>query len=228
MRLRSVVDDRPKVLAPIAGRPFLSHLLGHLHSAGFDRVVLSTGYLAEMVEAFAGDGSAWGMNVIHVREHRALGTGGALRFAIKEADITQPFLALNGDTFFTGDLSRLLVAQHQHPEFLAVLALVPAVDSSRFGIVEITESGVITAFREKSDSARGTGWINAGAYLLTPEVFEDVPDEERVSLERDIFPRLVPGGLFGVRYPEASFVDIGTPEDYRRSEKLITRWLENE
>lgn len=224
-RLRSVVADRPKVLAPVAGQPFLHYLLHHLRRQGIREVVLSTGYLGEMVEAFAGDGAAWDLALSYAREPEPLGTGGALRFAADEAGLATPFFVLNGDTFFSGDLA-LLQAQHATtPEALASLALVEVPDARRYGTVaSIPETGRITAFTEKDPARTGAAWINAGAYVVDPALWRGIPPATKVSLEREVFPQAL-GRLFAHPFPEALFLDIGTPADYARAEHYFQPFL---
>lgn len=217
-RLRPVVADRPKVLAPVAGAPFLSHLLAHLRRQGVTDVVLSTGYRAEQVAACAGDGRAWGLRVRYAREPEPLGTGGALRFAAEACGL-RTFLALNGDTFFSGALSALLVC-HGLRRAAATMALVRVPDAARYGAVRTDEAGAVTAFVEK-DAAAGPAWINAGVYVLTPALVRRIPAGTKVSLERDVFPQWLGQGLCGCRFPDATFLDIGTPADYARAAAVL-------
>lgn len=222
-RLRGIVADRPKVLAPVGGTPFLDHLLAHLRRQGYRDVILSTGYLGEQVAAFVEDGARWDLRVRCVREPAPLGTGGALRFAADEAGLAAPFLALNGDTFFSGDLSRL-EAFHRERAAVASLALVRVEKAMRYGTVEVEEeSGAVAAFREKEAGREGPAWINAGAYVLGPALLAAISPGRNVSLERDVFPRWIGRGLFARPFPAATFLDIGTPQDFARAEALLQR-----
>jgi mannose-1-phosphate guanylyltransferase len=222
-RLRPAVDDRPKVLAPVEGRPFLDYLLARLARQGCTDVVLSTGYLGEMVEAFAGDGAAWGLRVRYAHEPAPLGTGGALRFAADSCGLQQPFVAMNGDTLFTGSLARLTAFHAAQPGARATLALVQVPDAARYGTVRTdAASGAVTAFVEKA-AATGPAWINAGVYVLDPALLAAVPRGRNVSLERDVFPAWIGKGLSGCPFPDAAFLDIGTPEDYARAAALLRK-----
>ena len=233
-RLQSVVGDRPKVLAPVAGRPFLQHLLKHLAAEGVGEVVLSTGHLGEQVEAFVAEHSPDGMSVRCIRESSPLGTGGALAFAAKEAEIQGPFVAMNGDTFFGGSVAELVEVHSTTPEAKATIALARVDSAGRYGRVlfDEDEAGApvrVTGFAEKeapvseaTAPAAGPAWINAGVYVLAPGAPADVPSGERVSLERVVFPQLVEeGALWALRFPDAPFLDIGTPEDYARAALLL-------
>ncbi|WP_457651711.1 sugar phosphate nucleotidyltransferase [Rhodocaloribacter sp.] len=217
-RLRGVVGDRPKVLAPVAGEPFLGHLLRHLRREGFTDVILSTGHLGERVEAFAGDGAAWGVRVRCVREPE-LGTGGALRHAVARARIEGTFLAMNAGTFFSGALEWLVVCHHLR-KARATLALVETPEAGRYGVVRTGGKGAVTAFVERPEGA-GAAWINAEVYVLEADLVAGIPAGREVSLERDVFPAWIGKGLFGCRFPDAVFLDLGVPEDYARAGDVL-------
>lgn len=222
-RLRSVVDDRPKVLAPVGDRPFLYFVLNQLRREGFEEVVLSTGYMGDAVEKAVDAFNMPDLRVRCVREPEPLGTAGGLRFAAEAAGIESAFLALNGDTLFTGSLERLAENHRERADAAATVAVVRTDDPQRYGTVQIDEdSGSVTAFVEKGASMVKQGWINAGAYVLEPESL-DVLQRPSGSIERDVFPMLVGRGLYASRFPEAEFLDIGVPEDYRRAESFLKR-----
>ncbi len=221
-RLRSVVADRPKVLAPIEGEPFLGYLLSHLRRQGVTDLILSIGHLGEQVEDYARSGARWQVRLRYVQESEPLGTGGALRLAADTMNLNEPFLALNGDTFFDGSLDRLTAFDASKQDARASLALVEVPNASRYGIVTVDpEGGAIRAFIEKQAGHAGPAWINAGVYVLSPALLASIPAEQNVSLERDVFPRGIGQGLYGCRFPEARFLDIGTPEDYARAPTLL-------
>jgi phosphoheptose isomerase len=208
-RLRTVVNDRPKVLAPVAGRPFLSYLLEQVESAGFRQVVLGVGYLADQIEAEYG--TRYGQ--LHIRysvEQEALGTAGAIRLAATHCtgDLC---LAMNGDSYINVDLNAFL-EWHLAQGTPSSLLLTRVEDAGRYGTVAVTEDGQITAFMEKQGIAQ-PGWINAGIYLLSRAHLDSVPAGWPVSIERDCFPRWVGEGLGGYRQ-QAAFIDIGTPESF--------------
>ncbi|MFQ5568216.1 MAG: nucleotidyltransferase family protein [Rhodothermales bacterium] len=221
-RLRAVMDDRPKVLAPIEGEPFLGYVLHHLCRQGFDEVFLSTGYLGEMVADYAGDGARWQLQVQCVHEPAPLSTGGALRYVADKMNVHEPFLALNGDTFFSGSLARLVAFHASTPGAQASLALVQVPRADRYGIVQAeSRNGAIRAFLEKPAGPAEPAWINAGVYVLAPALIEAIPADRNVSLERDVFPRWIGRGLYGCRFPEARFLDIGTPEEYAQAPTVL-------
>ena len=208
-RLRPVTGDLPKALAPVAGKPFLHHLFGYLRSAGVTDLVLCTGHAAEQVEGACGNGSAWGISVRYVREHALLGTGGAVKNA-EPLLRSDPFLALNGDSFVPADLGRLA---RFHRERGARISLVLSMvdDQARYGGVRRDDDDAIVGFDEKGRS--GAGLISAGMYLIDRSVLDEVPPATVVSIERDVFPRWAGRGLFGLAMP-GPFIDIGTPESF--------------
>ncbi len=161
-RLRSVVSDRPKVLAAVRGRPFLAYLLDVLEEAGIRKVVLCTGYMAAQVEETFGP--AFGkMRIVYSRESTPLGTGGAVRAAAARI-AAESVLVMNGDSFCEVDLPAMAAA-HRAREAEATILLTEIRDARRFGRVQIGDDGRVLAFEEKS-ARGGPGWINAGVYLL--------------------------------------------------------------
>ena len=220
-RLRTVVPDLPKVLAPVAGRPFLHYPLDHLAAQGFRRVVLCTGYLGEMIKESLGT-SYRGMRLLYSCDYRPLGTAGALLQALPLL-ASETVLILNGDSFVEADLKASL-QWHQRRHARATVLLARAEDATRYGRVEVSGDGRIEAFCEK-DGASGPAWINSGYYWFQREAIADlVPDEPR-SLEHDVLPRWIGHGLFGCTEP-GRFLDIGVPEDYARAEQFFQELTE--
>jgi D-glycero-alpha-D-manno-heptose 1-phosphate guanylyltransferase len=216
-RLRSVVPDRPKPMARVAGRPFLEWVLISLRAEGVSSVVFCSGVGADQIEEYFGDGSAWGVRVTYSREQASLGTGGALRNAVGYVTQT-PVLVANGDTISCPDLARLLKVHSTYCS-RATLWAVEVPDCSRYGSVECGPSGRIEAFREK-DVSRAPGFINAGAMLLEREEIVRIPEGCQTSLEVDVLPTLVERGVYAVA-GRAPFLDIGTPESYRVADQFI-------
>jgi NDP-sugar pyrophosphorylase family protein len=215
-RLRSVVSDRPKVLAPVAGKPFLSHLLDQLDRAGLRRVVLATGYLGEQIEATFGSTHGT-LALAYSQEPEPLGTGGALRRALPNlaGDLV---LVLNGDSYVDCSLGTFH-AWHRAHSFAGSLLLTWVADAGRFGTVERTPEGRVMAFREKEGVAR-PGWINAGVYLLSRQLCEALPAGHAVSLEREAFPEWLAAGLGGFEC-RAAFLDMGTPESLAQADAFF-------
>jgi D-glycero-alpha-D-manno-heptose 1-phosphate guanylyltransferase len=215
-RLRSVVADRPKVLAPVAGRPFLAWLLDQVSAAGIRRAVVCTGYLAEQVEAAFGDRHG-DVALTYSREAEPLGTGGALRHALAHLG-PGPCVVLNGDSCCATPLAALWQHHAIRGARATLLAtLVP--DAARFGRLEADATGNVTGFVEK-DGRRGPAWINAGVAVVARGVIERIPAGRPVSLEREVWPALVGRGLLALRRV-APFVDIGTPEDFALAARVL-------
>jgi NDP-sugar pyrophosphorylase family protein len=215
-RLLSAVPDRPKVLAEVAGRPFLAHLLDLFVAAGIRRVVLCTGYRAEAVEAAFGN--RYGdLTIQYSVESEPQGTGGALRAALPLLD-SSTVLVANGDSWCQVDLAASW-DRHRGCGARASLLLTKVADPSRFGRVEVDHSGRVTQFAEKAPGL-AAGWINAGIYLIDREAIAAIPAGEQVSLEHDIFPAMIGRGLYGFA-AGGRFLDIGTPESYAAAEAFF-------
>jgi D-glycero-alpha-D-manno-heptose 1-phosphate guanylyltransferase len=214
-RLRSVVADVPKPLAPIGARPFLAYQLDAFAAAGMQRVILATGYRAEQIHSAIG-GHWAGMEVVYSYEDEPLGTGGAIRRAAGHVTGNGVHLA-NGDTFLRyspGDLEA--VVRERGARLGIALAHVP--DVGRYGAVEV-EGDRVRAFREKG--GRGDGLINAGSYFITAEGLSMLPTESSYSFEeRVLLPWTMEGEV--VAFADTrDFVDIGVPEDYARAPHIL-------
>jgi NDP-sugar pyrophosphorylase family protein len=220
-RLRAVVADRPKVLAAVAGRPFLCHLFNQLHDQGVCRVVLLVGHRADQVRAALG-ASYRGVRLVYSAEDRALGTAGAVRLALPLLS-SSPVLLLNGDSYCDVDLDAFRRAHEGHGAG-ASLVLCRATDPARFGSVELDERGCVLRFVEKEAPGHGpprAGWINAGVYLLRRDLIAELPPGQPLSLERNVLPAWVGRGQVHGHRAEGRFLDIGTPESYAAAEAFF-------
>jgi D-glycero-alpha-D-manno-heptose 1-phosphate guanylyltransferase len=215
-RLRAVVADRPKVLAPVAGKPFLTYLLDEIADAGIAQVVLSTGYLAEQFADLIGN-QYRDLNIVYAHEESPLGTGGAIKFAGSFAT-TDQLLVMNGDSYCGADL-RAYVDWHVASKNDASLMLAKVNDASRYGTVELDGKSNVKAFLEKRPEG-GPGYINAGVYLLRRDMLEKIPDGS-CSIERDVFPNLIANWTIKGWVADGPFIDIGIPEDYARSHEFM-------
>jgi mannose-1-phosphate guanylyltransferase len=204
-RLRPLTNHTPKAMLPVANRPFLEHQLEHLASHGVDRVILACGYRPDALRAHFGD------RVQYAVEDEPLGTAGAIAHAAQ--GIGETFVACNGDVLTDLDLTAL-VALHRNRGALLTLALHPVHDPSRYGVVETDGDGAVTRFVEKPPpGSAGANTINAGTYVIEPEVLAAVPPGRAVSIERDIFPTLIGRGLYA-QVHAGRWIDIGTPASY--------------
>jgi mannose-1-phosphate guanylyltransferase len=210
-RLRPLTSTVPKPVVPLVDRPFISFMLEWLHAHGIDDVIMSCGFLATSVRNVLGDGSAYGIKLRFVEEPDPRGTAGALKFA--ESLLDERFLMLNGDVLTDIDLTEQ-IAQHERTGAKATLALVPVEDPSAYGLVHLEDDHAVREFVEKPSSDRiDTNLISAGAYVLERSILELVPPDRNVSIEREVWPRLVGEGLYG--FPSQSYwLDIGTPARY--------------
>jgi D-glycero-alpha-D-manno-heptose 1-phosphate guanylyltransferase len=208
-RLGSKVWDRPKVLADVGGRPFLTYLFDQLAGAGCRTVVLCTGYLGEQVAQQFGKNHG-PLRLVYSQEHRPLDTGGALRCALSHIE-SDPLLVMNGDSYFDLDLNTFWNC-HVRRQLVASIALARVGRSERYTKVQVDADARVTGFAENQDPG-GPGWINAGIYVLGKELIRSIPEGVSSSLERDIFPRWVARGLIG-HMRLGQFVDIGTPEGF--------------
>lgn len=215
-RMRSVVADRPKVLAEVCGRPFLTYLLDQLMGAGIEFAVLCTGYLGEQVQAKFGDRYN-GIRLAYSQESAPLGTAGALRLALPQFNSDQ-VLVLNGDSFCAAGL-RSFWEWHCARESEVTILLTQIADAARFGRVQLNGQDRIIRFEEKTEKAM-SGWINAGIYLIKREFLEAIPVGKPVSLEREIFPTLLNSRFYGYRC-QVDFIDIGTPEAFEDAQRFF-------
>jgi mannose-1-phosphate guanylyltransferase len=206
-RLRPLTYTTPKPMLPIANRPFLEHQVEHLRAHGVDRIVLACGYKPDAIRAH------FGSELEYVVEPKPLGTGGAIAYAAREAAISETFVACNGDVLTDLDLTAL-VAFHRDRRARMTIALHPVDDPSRYGVVATDDDGAVTAFIEKPPpGSTPVRTINAGTYVAEPDVLDLIPPGNAVSVEYDVFPRLVGDGLYALA-DEGAWRDIGTPESF--------------
>jgi mannose-1-phosphate guanylyltransferase len=212
-RLRPLTATVPKPVVPLVDRPFIVYMLEWLRRHGVDDVIMSCGFLATSVRNVLGDGSQLGLRLRFVEEPEPRGTAGALKYA--EDLLDDRFLMLNGDVLTDIDLGAVL-EQHERTGAVATLALVPVADPSAYGLVRLEEDRAVREFVEKPSADQiDTNLISAGAYVLERSVLDLIPPDRNVSIEREVWPRLVGQGLYA--FPaEAYWMDIGTPERYLR------------
>jgi mannose-1-phosphate guanylyltransferase len=212
-RLRPLTETVPKPAVPLVDRPLLTYMVEWLARHGVDEVVLACGFMPDKLREALGDGERTGARIRYVAEPSPLGTAGAIRFADDELSggLGERFVALNGDLLTDLDLTALLEA-HGDSGGQATIGLHSVEDSSAYGLVRTDEGGRVLAFEEKTGE-KVPGEVNAGIYVLERSVLDLVPPGERVSIERDVFPRLVGEGLHGLLL-DGYWVDIGTPERY--------------
>jgi mannose-1-phosphate guanylyltransferase len=217
-RLRPLTDRTRKDMLPLVDRPLLSYTFEHLARYGVERAIVSCGYLPHQI------GSAFGASygelaLEYAVESQPLGTGGAIGFAGRE--LQGSFFALNGDSLREADLEEL-VRFHRSTGAKATILLTPVADPSRYGLVRVAGDGRVESFLEKPRPEEiDTDLINAGLYVLEPEVLELIPDGRAVSIEREVFPRLAEEGtVYGVALP-GYWLDVGTPSSYLQAHRDV-------
>jgi len=226
-RLSGVVGDRPKPMAPIGDKPFLSYLLTCLSDSGIDDVLLFTGYEGHQIEDYYGHGDALGLQLSYLQEETLLGTGGALLNAWDQ--LPDEFLVINGDTFFDIEYDLLLTHVESHS---AMIVLRFSEDVNRYGMIDL-EGDRITQFVEKGQLPldRVDGFINGGIYYFEKqalEAFYDTWDHTPLSIEQDVFPALIQQNRLSGLPLGGKFIDIGIPADYSRAQQEIPDWLKQD
>jgi len=212
-RLRPLTNDFPKPAVTLVDRPFLAYAVEWLAAHGVSEVVLACGFEPQRLQEALGEGEHAGVRLTYVVEPQRRGTAGAIRFAAEALGerLEDPFLALNGDVLADLDLGALR-RFHAERGAAATIALCGVEDSAAYGLVRRDEEGRVLEFTEKTGEPV-PGEINAGAYVLERSVLDSIPADREVSIEREVFPRLVGEGLWAERL-EGYWMDIGTRERY--------------
>ena len=212
-RLRPLTDNVPKPAMTLVDRPFLAYMVEWLGSHGVSEVVLACGFLPDRLREALGDGEHEGVKLTYVTEPEPRGTAGAIRFAAEALGerLEDRFLALNGDLLTELDLAALLRA-HEERGARATIGLHQVDDAAAFGLVTCDAEGTVLTFTEKTGVAE-PGEVNAGAYVLERSVLDLIPAGRAVSIETEVFPRLVGDGLCGLPL-DGYWMDIGTHERY--------------
>ncbi len=228
----ALTANTPKPMLPVAGRPFLDHMIQEVARFGFERITLLAGQFGmQIAETYAGR-TMYGAQIEVMIEPAPIGTGGALRFAMDQ--LAHEFLLMNGDSWIEADLVAFTRQWRDLKESLAglraQLLLQQVPDAGRFGAVRLrnakSRSGLIDAFQEKADAMSGLpGLISAGVYILDREVVDEIAADRPVSFERDVLPPLVAAGrVAGVKAAaDAYFVDIGVPISYAAAQTGVIR-----
>jgi len=211
-RLRPVITKKPKSLAEINGRPFLYYLLDQLNAKKINKVVISTGYMAEKIEKEIGL-KYKSLNIVFCKESSPAGTGGGLKNTEKVIN-TDLCLIMNGDSYVEYDASNLFL---YHNKLNSTMTMVTreSKDISRFGVVKTNQKSKIIDFVEKGAES-GKGLINAGIYLIKKSLLKKIPTRIPYSLELDFFPSLIGKEIYSFK-TKGDFIDIGTPKSYEKA-----------
>jgi NDP-sugar pyrophosphorylase family protein len=219
LRLRSVTGDAPKSLASIGGRPFLDILLSQLRRHAFQRVILAVGYQSDLIRSYF-DNRATDMSLEYSIETTPLGTGGALRNA---ADLvrSESVLIMNGDSYTDADLFGFVADYIEAKADLSAL-VVPTDGRADCGLVSVDPSGRVLGFKEKQ-STTGIQYVNAGIYIVAKRILYEIPPNQRISLEEELFPRLLAEGKhIRAFHHSGRCIDIGTPERYLSAQEILS------
>ena len=209
-RLKPLTDEYPKPMLPVAGLPVTEHQIIAAKKAGIHTLVLATSYLADVFTPYFGDGSKWGIKIVYAVEKEPLGTGGAIRNAAEFLSRDEPIVIFNGDVLSRHSIADQ-IAFHEIKKADVTLHLIQVEDARAFGCVPTDSDGRVTAFLEKMENPV-TNSINAGCYVFSPEVIDQIPLGKVVSVERETFPTLVSSGRPVYGYLEESYwLDVGTP-----------------
>lgn len=217
-RLLPITSKTPKAMVPILNRPFLEYLILYLKKHGISEIILALGHLPGPIQQKLGDGSRLGVHLIYSIEPSAMGTAGAIKYAEKYLD-QEPFFVLNGDTITCIDLDSML-GQHYKIRPRVTIALTPVDDPSEYGVVELDDRSMVQHFIEKpARETVTTNMINAGIYIVEPEVLNYVPASTFCMIEKYVFPKLLHDGKPMLGYPSAAYwIDIGTPKKYLQAQ----------
>jgi D-glycero-alpha-D-manno-heptose 1-phosphate guanylyltransferase len=215
-RLKGIISDVPKPLAPIGGVPFLDILLGQLGKYTLiKRVVLAVGYKSKMIIERYKDKKTYHFEIVFSVEKKLLGTGGAIKKALSLTS-SEDVIILNGDTFVDVDFDALVDFHNAHKSLLTMV-LQKVDDASRYGTVLIDEHSRIRSFAEKTTLKNSL--INAGIYVIKKDLFENIR-EEKLSFEKDLLPDFVKHDAYGY-IVDGRFIDIGIPETYKIAKEYL-------
>lgn len=214
-RLRPLTYSVVKSMVPVLNRPFLEHVLYHLAEHDINEVILAMGYKPDSIYTYFKSGPLPSLRITYSLEARPLGTAGAVKLAGEYVNGT--FFVLNGDVFTDIDYTSMLHF-HRENRAIATIALTHVEDPTKFGVVETDKDGRVRRFIEKPPPDRiTTHWINAGVYILEPEVLDYIPDKEFYMFERGVFPSLLEKGKRVFAYQSTSYwIDMGTPAKYHQ------------
>jgi D-glycero-alpha-D-manno-heptose 1-phosphate guanylyltransferase len=224
-RLRSVVPNLPKPMAPIKGKPFLGYLLDYWLHQGIKHFILSVGYKYEIIRQHYGD-KYKSADVSYSIEKEALGTGGGLLLAIKYLRSKEPFILLNGDTFFAINLNSLFT-HHKNYKADMTLSLIEKKQNKRYSDVLLDNDGLIYSIDSTTNSSDNS-MANGGVYMIEGSLFSNYQknDPNFFSLEEEILPQLlIQKKRIAGFFSQNSFVDIGIPEDYNLATEILSQHI---
>ncbi|HYS71651.1 MAG TPA: NDP-sugar synthase [Thermoplasmata archaeon] len=221
-RLKPLTQSRPKPLLPVAGRPCVDFVLRSLINSGVRELIITTGYMSDALVKSIGDGLGYDASILFTFESTPAGTAGSVKRVANFIDET--FVVAMGDVLVDLDV-RPLIEFHRRRKAIATIALTEVEDPTEYGIVGLGKDGRIQKFKEKPTREEAfSNLVNAGIYVLEPEVLDLVPDDAPFDFSKNVFPALLAKGLplFGMRI-EGVWVDIGRPKDLIRASLEVLR-----
>lgn len=216
-RLRGIINDRPKVMAEIKGRPFLDILIDHISDYKFKRFILCVGYMKEFIKEYY-EKKDTGLTILFSEEKDLLGTAGAIK-KVETMIKSNPFLVMNGDSFCNINLRNFLDFYIGKKASASIALVLPEKDVD-YGVVTLNSNQRILNFNEKA-KLNTDRFINAGMYFFNRDILEFIPSNINYSLEYDLFPRILDKGIYGY-ITKAKLIDIGTPERFKMAEKFLS------
>ena len=221
-RLRPLTCNTQKIMVPVLNRPFFEHLVSYLKRHNIIDIVLAVGKSPAQIQDYFGDGSKLGVRITYLIENFPMGTAGAVKNAARFLD--DAFIVFNGDIFTDIDLSKMMQLHHKN-KAIASLALTPVDDPTIYGVVETDSRGRVKRFIEKPSRDKvTTNMINAGIYILEPDILNYIAPNAFSMFERDVFPPLLEKGQAIYGYPFQDYwIDIGTPDKYLRLQHDLLR-----
>ncbi len=212
-RLRPITYDVPKAMVPLRNRPFMDFMVEFLRAGELGGAVLSLGYLPDPIQEYFDGRDLEGFSMDYAVEDRALGTAGGIKNAEEYLD-GELIVVVNGDVLSGMDL-RVAIQRHKESDGLATIVLISVEDPTAYGLVEVDHDMLVRRFLEKPawDDVT-TNLVNAGIYVLEPEVLAMIPAGREVSIEREIFPSLQAEGRLRAYVSSSYWKDIGTPRSY--------------
>lgn len=209
-RLRPLTINFPKPLLPVGDQPILEVIIRQLAHAGFEEIIISTGYLAELIETYFGDGARWGVSIRYVHEKSALNTAGSLKII---DDLAPCFLVMNGDVLTDLDYGSLL-KEHESRTCEATIATIEHENKIDFGVIESTPSGVLEGIREKPVYSYS---VSMGVYVLNRSAIEQIANDEAIGMPDFLLRVKESGGQVHCHPFNGHWLDIGRLDDYERA-----------
>lgn len=218
-RLKPILPGRQKVVARVVEHPFLEYILDQLDKSGFKNVVICTGHLGDQVKEAFGD-NYHHLSLFYSREPSPLGTAGAINLALPYLK-SEHILIMNGDSFYDIDLNFFWLF-HLEKKANGTILLKELSNTARYGNVEVDKDSRIIKFQEKKTNG-GAGLISGGIYLLKRSMLLEIPENSLISFEKDIFPKWIGNKFYGFK-GNGRFIDIGTPETYKKAKKFFSQY----